>query len=207
MKYSQLKNELDRKTRRDDGFDSRPYKKSNLKRQNRLAARTVTARIAIWAVGLMGLFIFFVAFNLKSHVNQKIANWMERSYGRQFEVNFFDYGNFQIAQQGLVFTQVRLRGTIRYDYPYFQPRQFEMDVPILQIYFQLRFGNGLYLGVNIHGLEVRGGALLAGVKESGRRLESISELNFQTLIPIGRAPWKWKCQIKQAKIAKNCILE
>lgn len=194
MKYSQLKNEIDRKTRKDDEFELKHYKKSKLKSDFKLSKKSYFIGAGLGVVFFVGIFLFWVVSGIEPFVKQKIEIWVERSKGRNFEVNFFEYGSFHFSRQGIVFKQVRARGITRYDYPYFQPRQFEMDIPILQIYFKGSFREGLGVGLHIHGLDVRGGNVLPEMEDSPRRLESISELNFQAWIPIGRALWKWKKQ-------------
>ncbi len=145
---------------------------------------------------------------LRPQVDQKITELMHRSKGRQLEFNSVHLGVVQLTQGGLIFNQVQAHGTIRYQYPYFQPRHFAVYIPMMQINFKYGFSGGFRVSVRVTGLEVKGGAVISGVEESQRRLESISDVNFKTAIHIGMSPWKWKRHaVKWARQFKSWALD
>lgn len=192
MKYSDLKRAVEKDYIKDDW--RKTYSKTKLKAKKKftLDLRLVLMGSVFLAVSLFVFFAVWVCVNVEPTVNQKIERWMSQSKGRNFEINSFEYRDFSISLKGMVFTQVQARGVIRYDYPYFQPRQFELDIPILHIYPRWGLRSGLRLGMSFNGLEIKGGPLLPGVQESRRRLDAISNLTFQTWISIGGSPWRWK---------------
>ncbi|HRK62397.1 MAG TPA: hypothetical protein PLY88_07620 [Candidatus Omnitrophota bacterium] len=190
MKYSDLKAELDKNNKIKRPFA--PYqKKFTTGKEFKLDIKP-RVRLAIGIPAVVILLLIFIGLNIKPQIDQQIQDWVKSSKGRKFELSSVEYGGFRYVSYGVVFSQVRARGLIRYDYPYFQPRHFQMDIPILQISFSFDFRRGIGIEIYIDGLEVRGGDFLPGASESPRRLESISELNFRTRIPVQLVPWQWK---------------
>lgn len=190
MKYSDLKAELDRKNKIKRPFA--PYqKKITTGKEFKLEVKP-RVRLAVGIPAVVILLLVFIGLNIQPQIDHQIQDWVKSSKGRKLELSSVEYGRLRFVSGGITFNQVHVRGLVRYDYPYFQPRHFQIEIPILRIYFSFDFRQGLGLGIYVYGLEARGGTLLPGVRENARRLESISELNFKTKFPIRLMPWKWK---------------
>jgi hypothetical protein len=140
------------------------------------------------------IFLLWASVNIRPIINHKIERWVHQSQGHKFEVDTFDYRTLRFTAGGVIFEQVRAHGKVRYEYPHFQPREFDLYIPMAQISFRFGLRHGLRLAIFLNGLEVVGGPLLPGIEEEKRRLEAVSDMTFETAIPLsGWSPWRSGC--------------
>ncbi len=203
MQYSELKAKLKRS----------PYtpRRKSEEIYKRIDGKKPFLKWAVLSVLLLVIFLVaspWVFVALRPQVDHKIESLIHRTKGRKIELDSVDLGIIQLTHGGLIFNQVRAHGTIHYEYPYFQPRQFDIYIPILQINFQYGLSSGFRVNIQATGLEAQGREVVPGVEETSRRLESVSDVNFKTAIHIGASPWKWKRQaIKWARQFKAWALD
>lgn len=200
MKYEDIKYEVEKKH----------MLRKNFKRNNyaHFDKRLFFAITGLCIVLAAILFVLWVPSFARPVINESIKSWVKSSKGHKLEVTSFDYRKMSVSLSGITFEQVQAKGALRFDYPYFPPRQFEIDIPVMQVSFKWHFSSGFRLGLAISGLEVKGGDLLPSLAEAPRRLEAISKLTFQAWISVrGMPSLQWKRQLVDwARQFKNWAL-
>ena len=192
MRYLHLKHEVEKRSR-----PRRSYPKFKYSKIRYLDPRLIFLFASVSIAVLALLSFLFVSFTVKPLVRQKIKSLMNQSHGRKFEVNSFTYSRLRPVFGGVIFEQVYARGKVRFQYPHFLRREFDLYAPLMQIKLHWGPRGGLRLRLSINGLEVQGGNLLPNEKYDSRRLEAVSNFIFHAEIPLSVMPFHWKRQLME----------
>lgn len=162
----------------------------------------------IVAAILFGVTLITAALVLKPRLDHQLQEWVKKTEGTSFEINFFDYGKFKLTRSGIVLQNVRARGVSRFEHPYLDPREFELAVSKVQLSLTQLSLQGVEVQVRISGLNARGGRLLHENRDDQERVESVSKMDFQTRLILKGGPRSWKEQVlKRARVYKDWIFQ
>ena len=135
------------------------------------------------------------AITLKPRVDRELQELIQETQGRSFEVSFLNYGKLRPSGLGFVAGPVRAKGLTRVEHPYFDPRELEIMVSRMGISVKKLTVQSIIVSAHIMGLEIKGGQRLHEDKEDHERLESVSKVNYETLLELSWNPMEWKSQI------------